>query len=257
VMPLEATATIALVEPPVPSATAPPSESPTAAPTAEPTAAPAATNTQPPPVVDFSGDWLTNFARIRFNPHEGSQVSGQYSWYGSDGLIDIRGEVEGSSLRGTVGSLGVEFIFTLAADGQSFDGRWSGPQGSFHWCGVRAGALPDGCGFGGHWNTISEQTPPEQPTAELEQIGDRLRGSFFNGSSHGTLEGTIGAAGSGTHYTVVGMYTVNGYTDRFRWTLKDFNSLQFQGMWENNEGQHAWCGWRDSSSRPDPCFKGE
>jgi len=228
----------------------------TSFPTNTPPLSPTITATLPP-VANFQGTWQTNFANIDFASQDGRQVSGQYRWYGGANAIDIRGTVEDNTLKGTVASGSVSFQFTLRPDGLSFEGTWTGPQGVFQWCGVRSGALFDGCGFSGHWNTISDYEPDAPPTADLVQTGDRLTGTFFNGTDVGTIDGRLGAGGNGTHYIAIGQYTVGGGSGDFRWTLKDFGSVQFQGLWANSGGTHPWCGWRDFSSQPDPCFLGE
>lgn len=212
----------------------------------------------PTPVPDFTGDWYTNFAEITFQ-QSGDRVTGSYQRYGRNEAIPLNGTVSGRTLTGNFGNnLADQVTFTLSADGNYLDGAWFyRVDGQWRqWCGTRVGlgALPDGCGFSGDWFTISDYTPDSPPTANLQQTGPRVTGTFFNGSATGTIEGVLGQAGPDPHHSLSGVYSVNGGRGAFRWDLLDFNSNQFAGCWANNEGAHEWCGWRAGGQQPAQCL---
>jgi len=212
----------------------------------------------PTQVISFAGDWYTNFAEVTLQQN-GDDVSGSYQRYGQNEALALNGTVRGRTLTGYFGNNPADQVtFTLSRDGNSLDGAWLyRTDGQWRqWCGVRIGlgALPNGCGFSGDWFTISDYTPDSQPTANLQQIGLRVTGTFFNGSGTGTIEGTLGQAGSAPHHSVSGFYTINGNSDAFRWDLLDFNSEQFAGCWVNNAGAHEWCGWRAGATQPNQCM---
>ncbi|MCE7987816.1 MAG: SH3 domain-containing protein [Caldilinea sp. CFX5] len=206
----------------------------------------------------FTGNWYTNFADMTLQQN-GDTVSGSYQRYGRNEALALNGTVSGRTLTGYFGDNPADQVtFTLSEDGNYLDGAWLyRADGQWRqWCGVRVGlgALPDGCGFSGDWFTISDYTPASPPTARLQQIGPRVTGTFFNGTSTGTLEGELGQAGPDPHHSLSGVYSVNGNRGAFRWDLLDFNSNQFAGCWANNEGAHEWCGWRAGGTQPAQCL---
>jgi hypothetical protein len=81
-----------------------------------------------------------------------------------------------------------------------------------------------------------------------------VSGTFFNGTTDGTLLGNLGEAGPAPHHAARGIYTIGGNSGDFRWDLLDFNSDQFNGCWVNQEGAHPWCGWRPGGSQPAQCL---
>ena len=207
---------------------------------------------------DFSGAWYTNFAEVTLQQN-GTDVSGTYQRYGYNENLALTAEVTGRTLEGYFGDNPADRVtFTLSADGNTFTGGWLyQPDGTLHdWCGIRLGLgpLPDGCGFSGDWLTRSDYTPADQPTARLQQVGPNVSGSFFNGTTSGTLLGNLGEAGPALHHSALGLYTINGNSNAFRWDLLDFNSAQFNGCWVNAEGSHEWCGWRPGGDEPAQCF---
>lgn len=210
------------------------------------------------PTVDFGGAWYTNFAEVTLQQN-GLDVSGTYQRYGYNENLALTGEVTGRTLDGYFGDNPADrFTFTLSADGNTFTGGWLyRADGALRdWCGIRIGLgpLPAGCGFSGDWITRSDYTPADQPTARLQQVGPNVSGSFFNGTTNGTLLGNLGEAGPAPHHSARGLYTINGRSNTFRWDLLDFNSSQFNGCWVNEAGQHQWCGWRPGDNEPAQCF---
>jgi len=72
----------------------------------------------------FAGEWDTTYGLMKLKV-DGPKVSGTYQYEGG-GIHDIRGTLEGLKWQFTYQEPGVtgEGSFTLAADGQSFTGRW-------------------------------------------------------------------------------------------------------------------------------------
>ncbi len=207
---------------------------------------------------DFTGDWYTNFAQVTLQ-QSGDRVTGSYQRYGYSEALALYGTVSERTLTGYFGNNPADQVtFTLSADGDYLDGAWLyRPDGRWRqWCGARigVGALPGGCGFSGDWYTISDYATANQPTATLQQIGPNVTGTFFNGSSQGTIEGDLGQGGEAPHHTLLGTYAINGSSDRFRWELLDFASQQFAGCWANAREVHAWCGWRAGEDEPTQCL---
>jgi|GEM_PF-2577900 len=207
---------------------------------------------------DFTGTWYTNFAEVTFQ-QSGNTISGTYQRYGYNETLVLNGTVSGNRWEGNFGNDPADQVtFTLSDDGNYLDGAWLyRTDGRWRqWCGVRIelGTLPAGCGFSGDWYTASDYAPADQPTATLQQIGPSVTGTFFNGSSQGTVTGELGQAGPAPHHTLSGTYEINGARNRFRWDLLDFNGEQFAGCWVNQEGAHSWCGWRDGANQPEQCL---
>lgn len=216
------------------------------------------TDTGGNPTLAFTGAWYTNFAEVTLQQN-GADVNGTYQRYGYQEALTLIGEVTGDTVTGYFGSNPADrFTFVLSADGNTFTGSWlyRADGRERDWCGIRVGLgpLPDGCGFSGDWFTISDYTPASPPTARLTQTGPNVSGTFFNGSSNGTLLGNLGEGGPAPHHSVVGLYTINGNSNAFRWDLLDFNSNQFNGCWVNEQGAHEWCGWRAGSDQPAQCL---
>ncbi|MEZ4866957.1 MAG: SH3 domain-containing protein [Caldilineaceae bacterium] len=207
--------------------------------------------TAPGAAADFSGSWQTNFAFVTLQ-QRGNQVMGSYVRYGRQQPTTLSGTVAGNRLTGRNES-GTAFTFTLNADANSFDGQWMGRDGvPRHWCGVRNGPLPPGCGFSGWWQT---RVGGDQGWIELEQSGTYVSGHFFDGHDNGVVLGQVGQAGHGADpmYSVYGDYQLRGTQAKFRLDLVNYNSDQFQGCWRNNTRQGEWCGWREDGHAPAQC----
>jgi len=232
----------------------------TATAAAQPTATWTATSAPPPPTgANFVGTWFSNFSELHL-AQSGNHVTGSYSWYGDSRSLSIEGDIAGNRLRGHFGGdASTDFAFDLSADGKSFDGYWfyrsTGQQ--IHWCGVKSGPLPAGCGFSGTWLARSDYCYDRQATIQLVQDGRTVRGTFDNGNNNGTgrVEGTIGGFGDASQYSVLGNFTMDydGFREQFQWDLLGLQDQQFTGWWQNSEGHHPWCGWRNGLSEPAGC----
>jgi hypothetical protein len=96
--------------------------------------------------------------------------------------------------------------------------------------------------FAGHWN-LAGASQTAGAIADLQLNGTNLTGTFFNGSTRGTLAGVLSGE------SVTGKWR-NGFAfGTFVWTLSSSGD-QFQGSWD---GANDWCGFRDGSSAPVPC----
>jgi hypothetical protein len=192
----------------------------------------------------------------------GLNVTGTYARYGYHESLPIEGVIEAGEsgsgrLRGFYqGDPAKRFEFVLSPDSNSFDGSW---DGRFQWCGVRAGPLPDGCGFSGKWNTIGYYPVDYQPTAQLVQTGSRVQGTFLNGvrTYAGEIRGALGARGEGSQYTLTGTWVIGSDSGPLTWVLinnADLTRQQFQGR-SGMRGNDVleWCGWRDGFTRPSRC----
>jgi hypothetical protein len=208
----------------------------------------------------FAGQWQTNIATLDLQ-QEGDQVSGTYWLYGDGQPHGLEGSVSGGVLEGFYESFGGGTVrFELSEDGQRFDGVWiaQGESATHHWCGVRGGSLPPGCGYSGDWESIGDYTPNYPPTLNLVQTGDRVQGTFLNGllAQPGSLEGRLGTEGTGSQLTLVGRWSIGRSAGDFRWRMVDLNSDQFVGRSVTADGEsHQWCGWRPGLSQPQPCYE--
>lgn len=219
------------------------------------------TPTSPAPTGgNFAGTWYSNFAELQLTQN-GNTVSGNYTWYGDGRWWAIEGTVNGNKLQGHyMNDNGTDFAFTINDNGTAFDGYWLARNTGehIHWCGVKSGPLPDGCGFSGSWLARSDYCYEWQPTIQLKQEGRSLSGTFDNGNPNGTgkVSGTIGGFGDASQYSVRGNFSMDadGFSDQFQWDLVGLQDQQFTGWWHrNSDGQHSWCGWRNGSSEPSGC----
>jgi len=80
----------------------------------------------------FAGEWDTTYGRMSLKA-DGKTVSGHYTYAGGD-MNSVTGTQNGRTLTFTYTEPGVtgEGLFTLSADGASFDGQWR-PNGSETW----------------------------------------------------------------------------------------------------------------------------
>ncbi|MCB0064217.1 MAG: hypothetical protein KDE19_18970, partial [Caldilineaceae bacterium] len=214
--------------------------------------------------VDFSGAWYTNFAEVALQ-QDGATVSGHYTRYGQVENLRLTGAVTTNRLEGYFGEDPADrFFFVLGLDGNTLTGSWFSHSDDAHdWCGTRvgAGALPAGCGFSGNWLLSGGPGIDGQPDgpfmAQLEQIGSDVSGTVVAADPsatqpgaalvHGTIIANLGTVGAAPFYTASGLFTINGNSYSLRWTLLDFNSIQFQGCWATDTGVYPWCGWREDS----------
>ena len=266
---------------PTPASTAlPDATAPTGAATATlaPTATdipPSATPTKPPPTLtptprpttgdNFGGHWYSNFAELELT-QDGDNVTGVYYFYGNNSPNKLQGTVHHRRLDGYFrDDPAKKVFFELSADGRSFDGGWLWleDQHWHHWCGVRTGALPPGCGFSGKWNLTGSFDPSGSNkgpyVATLTQTARQLRGTYQDEDGNKVMiEGRLGTDGPGSHYRANG--TREWFHDgkrqgsgRFVWELVNFNSSQFHGMIIFTNSRKERCGWRDGETTPDPC----
>ena len=121
----------------------------------------------------FAGEWDTTFGLMRLT-RSGDAVDGTYQMGGT--TCTIRGRLSGSQLRFTYKEPGAagEGEFELAADGNSFAGKWrqQGDEDWQQWSGRRRGTPEVARGpFDGLWNTSFGRM-------RLTQTGDAVRGAY-------------------------------------------------------------------------------
>ena len=122
---------------------------------------------------DFTGDWSATYGPLKLK-QTGRHVTGSYDMSGTIGLVE--GDVEGRRLVFTYREPNAagEGWFELAADGDSFDGRWraDGDTGWSRWTGERGAAVESTAGtFDGVWS--SSYGP-----LRLTQSGQDVRGFY-------------------------------------------------------------------------------
>jgi hypothetical protein len=192
----------------------------------------------------YSGNWSTNFAQMNL-VQNGATITGTYRRYdesvdkafngtvaGNGGIPQLNGYYEGVPSQTAV--------FNINAGGSGFDGRWGTVN---QWCGVRSGALPAGCGWSGKWNLGGTGT-----VANLVQTGAVVTGTYVN-VSNGTISGNLLTEA----WTLRGSWSINGGTGTFKWAQVGLGTVpqKFQGNWNNT---NPWCGYRDGTTAPSPCF---
>jgi hypothetical protein len=191
---------------------------------------------------NFAGQWVHNFGTMTLTQN-GNTVTGTYhnDFDGGNGVI--AGIVSGNVLSGTYTknqTLPIEF--TLSGDGKRFNGNWNGTN---TWCGARPGQnFPNGCSFQGNWNTKYSGTT--LCDMQLTRKDNAVTGTYCNG----TITGNITYGSSQTILT--GNWKIsNSNQGTIQFFLAGYNGLQFTGNWN---GTQSWCGWRNSSSEPNPCL---
>ena len=80
--------------------------------------------------------------------------------------------------------------------------------------------------------------------------GNNLYGSF--GSGEFSFAGTISPNGQMANGTITS--TSTSESAPFQLMIKSGNHNQFIGSFQAESGTYAWCGWRPSSSTPNPCI---
>lgn len=193
-------------------------------------------------VGNFAGQWVHNFGTMTLTQN-GSQVTGTYQNELEGGNGVLAGIVSGNVLTGTYTknqTLPIEF--TLSADGKRFTGNWNGTNA---WCGAKPGQnFPDGCSYQGSW--ISDFGDGNCPM-NLNRKNNAVTGTYCLG----TLDGTITYAGGETILT--GTYhNIFPSTGPLKFFLGGYTAPRFSG---NYNAGSEWCGWRSSSSKPNPCLK--
>ena len=193
----------------------------------------------------FSGNWSTNIANMSLTQN-GSTITGTYRRYdeatdkqfngtvsGGGGLLTLNGYYQGNPALTTV--------FNMNGAGSNFDGHWSTAN---QWCGVRSGnSLQNGCGWSGKWNLGGAGT-----VANLTQTGSSVSGTYVN-ITNGTVSGTI----TSDVFTLTGNWHINSNTGTFKWVMvsQALVPQKFQGNWD---GTNPWCGYRDGTTAPSPCY---
>jgi len=218
----------------------PPTATPT--PTATATLTPEPTRTPTPIPGAWTGSWdssceILGCGKVNIT-QTGNEVSGDYS----DGNGSISGTVQGNRMSGnwSLGGATGSFDFWLAEDGKTWQGNW---DRTYSWCGFRGGSeAPNPCGLAawyGTWNSQCDAGICGPVT--IIQKGQDIIGTYGNGS--GTLTGKV----YGT--TLAGDYTGGG-SGSFKFYMSG-DGRQFSG---NQNTSTAWCGYRDGSFTPSPCY---
>jgi hypothetical protein len=198
---------------------------------------------QPSPITptgQWSGTWDSNWGDMTLT-QSGNQVTGDYT----HDTGRIVATVSGNTLRGTWSEYpsyappddAGEFVFTLAADSQSFSGDWRyGSSGSWQmggWTGTKtSGPEPDNqpppSDWNGDWNT-------DWGKMQLSQAGNLLSGSYeYN---DGQIEGMVsGNIATGT-WSKAPTYSQPKDAGTFEFTLSG-DYMSFIGNWKYSE-----CGW--------------
>ncbi len=190
----------------------------------------------------LTGRWYHNFGVLNLK-HIGSSVTGTFtSSDGSNGSINAT--LEGQVLSGTYTASGAKqnFEWTFGDDFRTFNGR-----GDTHlqWCGAKPGVyFNPGCSYSGQWNaSINGVTC----TVNLTRTNDSVNGKFCDGVLNGTVSfqrGKIVLTGTWSN-------TKLNTAGDFSFALSDSEAIQFVGR-QNRSNE--WCGWRQGSSKPNPCI---
>lgn len=128
----------------------------------------------------FVGTWETSFGPMTLAERDG-KVSGHYQ--SGTQKNEITGTVKDRKFTFTYTEPGVtgEGEFELAADGDSFTGKWR-VTGEVGW-GVWKGTRPKTLDFGGLWRSANGPM-------RLTQTRDSVRGTYSWGGTPGTIDGT-------------------------------------------------------------------
>lgn len=172
--------------------------------------------------------------------HDAAQniVTGTFA----DGAGTLVGIFEGILLSGTWSAGGEvgSFDFWITTDGTTWYGNWNK---SYYWCGYRTGGeSPTPCGvatWSGDWLT---ECSSSCETITFTQNGELVEGVYANG------EGTITATAS---YTALTGNWFQGSGDGTMAFFMQNEGVQFNGNWSEQTG---WCGHREGSGFPDPCY---
>ena len=190
----------------------------------------ATTSQAAPPT--FAGDWETSFGHMTLKV-TGTNVKGTYRLPGAT-PNEIQGTIDGLTLQFTYSEpeASGQGNFTLAADGESFDGRWrqKGVNQWFPWIGRRGAAQP--IDFSGVWKTSFG------PMRIIQQ-GKTITGCYQFAGSQSEITGTATNDVMKFTYTE---FTGDKGTGEFK--LQEDNS--FSGTWKTDDGQQKglWEGSR-------------
>ena len=179
----------------------------------------------------FAGTWETTFGRMTLT-QQGKKVEGHYEYDGR--RCPVSGQVEKNRLTFTYEEPGVkgEGWFELAADGNSFAGKWRprGESGWGDWKGQRAATQTAATGFAGLWTTTYGRM-------RLTEKGGRVHGIY----------------GPGGLSTIEGKREGNRLTFRYRepeaagaaWFELAADGRSFRGKWKQ-DGKEGWSDWTGS-----------
>ncbi len=190
----------------------------------------------------LNGRWYHNFGVLNLK-HIGSSVTGTFtSSDGSNGSISAI--LEGQVLSGTYTAGGAKqnFEWTFSDDFRTFNGR-----GDTHlqWCGAKPGVyFNPGCSYSGQWNASINGV---SCTINLTRTNNDVIGKFCDG----TLNGRVSFQRGKIVLTGTWSNTKLNTAGDFSFALSDSEAIQFVGR-QNRSNE--WCGWRQGSSKPNPCI---
>jgi hypothetical protein len=185
----------------------------------------------------FAGTWETTYGRMTLT-QQGKKVEGFYLLDGQ--RCPLRGQVEKKRLTFTYEEPDVkgEGWFELAADGNSFAGKWrargDSPWGD--WKGERVGAQVVPAGFGGLWTTSYSRM-------RLTEKDGRVQGIYGPGGAS-----TIDGKREGKKLTF--RYKEPDAAGEARFELSA-DGKSFRGKWKQ-DGRSGWADWTGSRVEPVP-----
>jgi hypothetical protein len=194
-------------------------------------------------VADFSGHWYLNFGEMDLQQN-GTQVNGYYD----DPTRGTQGNIEGAIDGQTLNAQWTEGISSGQLTLHLLDKTESTMSGETSekvlWCGARNDVpFPDGCSFAGTWHGYIDKFDCPM---NLTLINTMITGGDCNGQITGTLSHGLGLTYiSGASGGILG--------GSFLLYLVDNQGLQFRGSYGPNN-EYEWCGWRETSSMPSPCY---
>ena len=203
-------------------------------PTATDSTTPAVSPT--PTVVDLSGTWLTNVAKLTLS-QEGSDIGLAMEGYGGFHNDFASGVIDGSH----VFFKDTGFLGDIAIDVDETGTKFQSTDQNLSFCGVRSGSLPVGCGFTGKWLLSDSEGILEPGTyAALIQTGSTVHGTVYrpSGGHYDAIEGEV-IWGKGWFLEGKGVYQFQEFT----WSLTS-NERSFHGFDDGSD--NSWFGSRES-----------
>ncbi|HEY1861189.1 MAG TPA: hypothetical protein VGG61_12580 [Gemmataceae bacterium] len=187
------------------------------------------------PDAGFDGTWDTTYGPMTLQ-QKANTVIGHYLFQGAKAKIE--GKVEKNKLTFTYAEPGGakgEGWFELAADGQSFSGKWREADGPWQpWAGKRAAPPPTG--YPGLWETSFGRMRLVQSEKKVEGI--------YSYSSMSTLAGAV----DGKKLT----FTYKEPKDEGEgWFELSEDGQTFHGKWRVKGGE-AWADWKGQRIVPLP-----